>query len=241
LAFIQISWFVLQIITRAAKHLSISQLEIATLAFVICAILISLLFWSIPQAKTASVEVNRDRPIRGYTLNLFASNLTCLGGYCGFEMHFWPGETIRPDIKYPPPNDIVKNVGPEFTKQHGLQQYPYGKIGIALAGTLFGVVHCLAWSSPFPTSAERIVWMAASLYISLAFVFWPISFVLASVLAPERLGDKTFWIMWHLTLIANMIYVVARIALLVLVLRCLFYLPADGYVATWADEIPHFS
>jgi hypothetical protein len=130
---------------------------------------------------------------------------------------------------------------PEFTKQHDLQQYPYGKIGIALAGTLFGVVHCLAWLSPFPTSAERIVWMAASLYISLAFVSWPVSFVLTSILTPEGLGDKTFWTIWCLTLIANVIYVVMRIALLVLVLRCLFYLPAEGYVATWADEIPHFS
>jgi len=43
-AFVQTSWFVLQIITRAARHLPIAQLEVATLAFIICAILISLLF-----------------------------------------------------------------------------------------------------------------------------------------------------------------------------------------------------
>lgn len=238
---LQISWFVLQIIARAAKHLPISQLEIATLAFVICATVIYLLFWSIPQGTVVSIEVNRDRPIHGHTLHPFASKLLGLGGYCGFDMHFWPGERVCPDPMFPPPNDVVRKDGPGWTKLNGTQQYPYCKIGIALAGTVFGVVHCLGWSFPFPTSAERILWRAASLYISLAFVPWPVSFVLASIFAREGLSYKMLRVMWWLTLIANVIYAVARAALLVLVSRCLFYLPAEAFVLTWADEIPHFS
>jgi hypothetical protein len=241
-AFIQISWFVLQITMRAAKHVPISQLEVATLAFVVCAILMYLLFWSIPQGITASIEINRDRPIRGHALHPFASNLLVLGGYCGFDAHFWPGQTIRPRLMLPPPNDVVLRDGPKITKNlHGLQQYPYVKIGIALAGTLFGVVHCLAWGFSFPTSVDRIVWRVASIYISLAFVSWPISFILTSIFAPEGLGDRLFWAMWSLTLIGNVIYAVARLALLVLVFRGLFYLPAGSFVSTWADKIPHFS
>ncbi|KAE9371471.1 hypothetical protein N431DRAFT_377193 [Stipitochalara longipes BDJ] len=241
-AFVQISWFLLQIITRAAKHLPVSQLEVATLAFVICAILMYLLFWFIPQGITASVEVNRDQLIHGQRLHSFASDLLKLGGYSGFAMHFWPGGICRwPNLMFSPPNDVVKDDGPRVTILNGEQQYCYGKIGLALAGTLFGVIHCLAWWFAFPTSVERIVWRAASLYTGLAFVSWPVSFILHLNFFPEEPGRKTFAVLWVLTLIANMVYAVARASLLVLTLRCLFYLPADAFVRTWADEIPHFS
>jgi hypothetical protein len=90
------------VMMRATKHIPVSQLEIATLAFVICAIIIYL-FWSIPQGITASVEINRERPIRGHTPYPFASNPLNLGGYCRFDVHFWPGETFRPDLMFPPP------------------------------------------------------------------------------------------------------------------------------------------
>jgi hypothetical protein len=227
---------------RAAKHIPISQLEIATLAFVICAIIICLLFWSIPQEITASVETNRDRPIRGHTLSPFASNLLDLGGYCGFDAHFWPGETFCPDLMFPPPDDVVLKDGPRITQHpNGLQHYPYVEIGIALAGTLFGVVHCLAWRFPFPTSVERIGWRSASLYISPAFFYWTVSFIPTSIFAPGGLGARLFRVMWYLTLIANVRYAVARLALSVLVFRSLFSLPAGSFVSTWADEIPHFS
>jgi hypothetical protein len=240
-ACVQISWFMLQIITRVAKHLPISQLEVATLAFVICSILMYLLFSSIPRGITASVEVNLDCPIHGERLHHFASDLLKLGGYSGFALHFWPGGIHqRPNLMFPPPNDIVRDDGPRITKHNDVQQYCYGKIGLSLAGTLFGVVHCLAWSLDFPTPAERIVWRTSSLFISLAFVSWPMSFILFLKLA-DGPGRKTFVVLWVLTLISNVVYALARAALLVLVLRCLFYLPVEAFVLTWADEIPHFS
>ncbi|KAF4626782.1 hypothetical protein G7Y89_g11374 [Cudoniella acicularis] len=46
----QISWMVLQVITRAARHLPISQLEIAVVAFAACAIIIFGLNWQKPRS-----------------------------------------------------------------------------------------------------------------------------------------------------------------------------------------------
>jgi hypothetical protein len=124
---------------------------------------------------------------------------------------------------FPPPDDVVLKDGPRITQhRNDLQHYPYVKIGIALAGTLFGVVHCLVWGFSFPTSIERIVWRSASLYIGLAFFSWPVSFILTSIFAPRGLGDRLFRVMLYLTLIANVIYAVARLALLDLVFRSLF-------------------
>jgi hypothetical protein len=201
-----------------------------------------LLFSSIPRGITASVELNLDCPIHGQRLHHFASDLLKLGGYSGFALHFWPGGIHqRPDLMFPPPNDIVRDDGPRITKHNDVQQYCYGKIGLALAGTLFGVVHCLAWSLDFPTPAERIVWRTSSLFISLVFVSWPMSFILLLKLAPDGPGRKAFVVLWVLTLISNVVYALARAALLVLVLRCLFYLPVEAFLLTWADEIPHFS
>jgi len=124
---------------------------------------------------------------------------------------------------FPPPNDVVLKDGPRITQhRNDLRHYPYVKIGVALAGSLFGVVHCLVWGFSFPTSVERIVWRSASLYIGLAFFSWPVSFILTSIFAPGGLGDRLFRVMWYLTLIANVIYAVARLALLDLVFRSLF-------------------
>jgi hypothetical protein len=240
--FVQVSWFVLQIIARAAYHLPVSHLEITTLAFVICAILMYLLFRSIPRGIATSININLDRPIYGHDLNRCAFNLSSLGGYCGFELWFWPGESFCPDIRCPPPNDVVFEDGPKFTKDpNGVQQYCYGKLGIALAGTLFGVIHCIAWSFSFPTSAERIIWRTASLCIALFFVCWPIAFIQRLLIPCRGLGDKAWRVSWSVNLVANLIYAVARISLLVLVFRCLFFVPAEGFATTWADEIPHFS
>jgi len=191
-------------------------------------------------------------------------------------MHFWPGGTHRwPNLLVPPPNDVVRDDGPMGTILDDVQQYYYGKIGLAFAGTVFGLVHCLAWLFAFPTSAERIVWRAESLYTGLAFVSWPVPFVLILAFAPSGLGKRSFVVFWVLTVIANVvghgaepfafpdatlrlslpetiltgqsltplltqIYAAARAALLVLVLKCLFHLPAEAFVLTWADKIPHF-
>ncbi|PMD62591.1 uncharacterized protein K444DRAFT_345799 [Hyaloscypha bicolor E] len=134
---------------------------------------------------------------------------------------------------FPPPNDVVLKDGPRITQHpNGLQHYPYAKIGIALAGTLFGVVHCLAWGFSFPKSVERIVRRSASLYFGLPFVSWPVSFIPTSIFAPGGPGDRLFRVIWYLTLIANVIYAVARLALLVLVLRSLFPPPAGSFVST---------
>jgi hypothetical protein len=59
----QTTWFLIQVITRAAKYLPISQLEIATLAYVASALLIYLLNWTKPQGITTSTEINHSHPI----------------------------------------------------------------------------------------------------------------------------------------------------------------------------------
>jgi len=110
-----------------------------------------LLFWFIPQGNTSSLEVNRDQPIHGQRLLCVASNLLELGGYGGLAMHLWPGGIHRrPKLLFPPPNDVVGDDGPRVIILDDVQQYCYGKIGLAFAGTLFGLVHCFAWSVVFP-------------------------------------------------------------------------------------------
>jgi len=50
IAVVQIVWTVVQIITRATRHLAISQLEIAVVAFAACAIITYALNWSKPKS-----------------------------------------------------------------------------------------------------------------------------------------------------------------------------------------------
>jgi hypothetical protein len=100
-------------------------------------------------------------------------------------------------------------------------------------------VDCLAWGFSFPKSVERIVWRSASLYFGLPFVSWSVSFIPTSIFAPGGPGDRLFRVIWYLTLIANVIYAVARLALLVLVLRSLFPPPPPPPPPQLAHLCPH--
>lgn len=57
IAFLQTSWFILQCAARATHGLSISKLEIVTLAYVLCAITSYCFWWNKPYEVTVSVNI----------------------------------------------------------------------------------------------------------------------------------------------------------------------------------------
>lgn len=53
----QIVWSVIQIIVRATRRLAVSPLEIAVVAFAVCAVLICGLYWNKPQRVNATKTI----------------------------------------------------------------------------------------------------------------------------------------------------------------------------------------
>lgn len=151
LAILQVIWVILNVITRHITGLPVTQLEIATVAFAVMAVLIYLANWwkpkdiskphvlihdgDEPPAIEDSIEERRRR-------QSFAEWLR------------YPERRQAPElIGQRVPNDFVclKNTQPVLLYLMGV------------SSLLFGSLHCLAWQSEFPTQVELLCWRTASL------------------------------------------------------------------------------
>jgi len=107
-----------------------------------------------------------------------------------------------------------------------------------VGGMVFGAIHVTAWDFVFPTLLERKLWWAASV-ICTATPLLVLMFILAMT---NIFGDLPVFIRMSAFIILPMLsilYIIARLFLLVEVFRTLCFLPPSAYVATWAANVPH--
>ena len=106
-----------------------------------------------------------------------------------------------------------------------------------LTATLFGGLHCLAWSFSFPTHQEQLAWRIASIGATVLPLLVSFFFVIDSIAKiPDCLGALAS----RLGLIASLLYLVFRLALLILPFMALRSLPDDAYrTVEWTQLIPH--
>lgn len=138
-------------------------------------------------------------------------------------------------------------VGTRYSADVGWSSYKY-QLGIFVVaiGNLFGAIHFAAWSSPFPSDFERLLWRVCSLIL----LSMPEIFLLCYILL-DRDDDKIHpFLNWVLTLfttfvtglsvICTPLYAIARLALIVeafVALRALT--PAALAELEWTSFIPH--
>ncbi|KAF8970948.1 hypothetical protein BDZ97DRAFT_1753716 [Flammula alnicola] len=124
-------------------------------------------------------------------------------------------------------------------------------------GTIFGGIHCIAWSLEFPSVPEKWLWRSTSMIITtfpaILVVHWAIiNAWIAKAHIPS--GKFTFSLsglaefaryIWHVTTGPRLsiilgLYIISRIALLVLPLLSLRSLPTTAYYGIdWTAFIPH--
>ena len=127
-------------------------------------------------------------------------------------------------------------------------------------GSLFGALHCIAWSFYFPSHAEMVLWRFSCLA---ALVGLPTASTIAVYALRQNwehpkwqwnvlrllLGSKsdssaqeTFWAyaLSFISAVGAVTYIVARIFLIVLAFMQLRSLPESAfYTVTWTTYIPH--
>lgn len=123
------------------------------------------------------------------------------------------------------------------------------------ASALYGGLHLVAWSAPFPSYTQRLLWRisavivtASGLPIGVLFVAFGNVTKTAHMIHRRTVWMTIFWIMLHLTVIPALaflllgIYVVARAYLLVECFISLAYSPPGVFsVPNWAAYVPHIS
>ncbi|KAG8525587.1 uncharacterized protein KY384_009231 [Bacidia gigantensis] len=213
IALFQICWFAVQTLFRAIQHLHVTAVEIMTIAFIFCSVFIYGLYW----------HHNRDVE---YPVIIEVRSLTAASG------EITPTQQTRTleDIKSIE-TDFLESVG----KDNGLL---FRWLSTEIAACAFGAVHCLAWSSLFPTPQERLAWRicaVATLILPLLFsVFGLIPYWYLESFWREDCYEHSLWA-WAC------FYVAGRLAIIVLALMELRSLPSSALeTVQWSKYVPHF-
>ena len=111
--------------------------------------------------------------------------------------------------------------------------------------TVFGAIHCIAWSFHFATLQERWVWRISAILVSGLPI--PTVFLVLTLQAFEVEENDTTWkkLWWYSSgllvwVVIIPLYLIARLALLVLPFIALRALPPGSYAqVNWISFLPH--
>ncbi|KAF2122333.1 hypothetical protein BDV96DRAFT_640381 [Lophiotrema nucula] len=151
-AVLQIGWLAISIITRLARSLPISQLEVVTVAFSGVAIVTYAANW--PKPKDVDVPLLLKCPE--------APAKICAHPGCNYTEHRQDRFTKRLlgsnkiyDAQTRMQNDAV-DMDTEL-------EIPLITYILTISAAIFGGIHCIAWTSEFPTPVERLLWLVTSI------------------------------------------------------------------------------
>ncbi|PNP50196.1 hypothetical protein THARTR1_09185 [Trichoderma harzianum] len=129
----------------------------------------------------------------------------------------------------------------------GMFSLTAGVVGFGAA--VFGAIHAVAWNFAFPSRVELILWRCASIYTAAA----PLCTLLLGYVGDtldfnnsfeEALGETIGNLLLGLCLLfmivlPTILYILARLFIVVEMFRTLCFLPPESYVSTWTSNIPH--
>lgn len=260
LAILQTSWLAIDSIARAARGLSVSQLELATIAFAVCALAMYGFWWHKPfnverrhvLVKITRIDSNNDsktskdkaRGIRRNTSTAAREEVCSLDDRVSDVQFFGLAGAFIPNWLLSP--GTATFAGP-FQKQ-------LPTVALYSTGAAFSAVHLVAWNWRFPSPALQTLWRySATTALATSF---PVLY-LAVLEALHRslcacFGDSLGvsvpflarfyeWLLRVVSVGVVAVYVVSRTVLLFLTFYCFVSMPASTYQRVqWTALIPRF-
>ncbi|KAF2675716.1 hypothetical protein K458DRAFT_206328 [Lentithecium fluviatile CBS 122367] len=225
-ALIQVGAFLTRIAKRCVKGLPISQLELAVLAFCLCCFLAYCFYWSKPQ----SALVSKTFPIPDYAaddaprlaIRTDLNILKYLGSIDFIGTTFVPPfVTERREPTTPIPNDAMDGVCFTILRV----QTHYAEIAAVLAGVAFGALYFTAWSFPFPSKIEMLLWRVSCGLTAGGPILYDIANIVMT--SYDHGGIRHAVVLYAIATF----YLFARIFLIVEMFRTLFFLPPHSFAA----------
>ncbi|KIM19808.1 hypothetical protein M408DRAFT_30906 [Serendipita vermifera MAFF 305830] len=241
---VQTLWFVIQCIARGTRNLPLTELEVVTLAYAMLNFFIYVFWWNKPK--------NVECPTRVYKASTASheESAETLDEWNDYWTARWGNKQTRGVIGKQDENTTVSKprLPPKFWAGRIANRNigPPG-LGPSVLGAAFGAIHCISWSSEFPTRAELVLWrVSCAVMIAVPFL---VAVTCASWVATDRMEKKyTGWLIYivytcvALLLLLVWLYVAGRIATLVIAFTSLRSLPPSAFITVdWTTFIPHIS
>ncbi|KIM28291.1 hypothetical protein M408DRAFT_145495 [Serendipita vermifera MAFF 305830] len=239
---VQTLWFVVQCIARGTQHLPLTELEVVTLAYTMLNFFIYVFWWDKPR--------NVECPIRVYKTS------TASHKESGEEVEEWDDAglsrwldtilhyTIGQQDGYVALSE-QRSIPMFWSGRMGDKELGFAGLGPSILGATFGAIHCIAWSSEFPSHAELVLWRIAC--VSMIMVPFAVTILCASWAAQSE--EDTWYetlLLWIgvfsgiVLALSAWLYVAARIATLVIAFTSLRSLPPSAFMTVdWTNFIPH--
>ncbi|KAH7245124.1 hypothetical protein BKA59DRAFT_555136 [Fusarium tricinctum] len=221
-AIIQCTRLTVQCIARSAQGYAISQLELGTLGFILCAFIMHIFWWS----KPFDIETRRVLPrLPGSRtpshLQLFLSMDDLTGN--------------NPELSHERMLEVDDESGnfafDIIESTAGLtQRLISGTFYLTAIG--FSVIHLLAWNWKFPSPLIQQLWRLYSLGAAAVSMFPAAICAVCNVLDPQGTmvaGDDLSTFAATSIAIAGILYILLRLGVLVLTLYCLTSMPERAY------------
>ena len=247
LVVLQTGWFTLQCMSRLVEHLPLTELELVTVGFAVLSLVTYVLWWNKP------LNVQCAFPVHNMVSTLEEQPKVEGGGEGEGENAGGAGMGSRADFVW---RHLGRFVDSLFGHDHrhkywhamtvptmfsgSLERRDTIIVGLiaTIVATVFGAIHCIAWSFQFGSATEQLLWRLSSLAITC--LPWPL-WVLTTTIGSRR--KLPVWLSVLLRTVGytgTFLYVLARIVLLVLAFLSLKSLPPGAYrTVNWTTFIPH--
>ena len=239
---LQAAWFLVQCLARVTQHLPITELELATIAYVAINFVIFALWIDKPLNVQRALRVYKKPNNNGENRDISLSTQVRLTGRspetfctCGWQIMFLPLHGLIKiaigEFGIIDEDDRIATFYPGYLS-------PRMGILVAITETIvatgFGAIHMIAWDFAFPSDVERMLWHVSSAIVTGS----PAIYVLLGLLCYSR-GNFPILVAALETILA-LSTMTSRVFLLVLPFLALRSVPPDIYHSVkWTTYIPH--
>ena len=265
IAVLQTTWFIAQCIVRGVFHIGLTQLELATLAFSALNIALSILWMDKPLGVAYPFQVHLRPPASSLLtfhspisqhssesrstfrrfLAYFHNRFKKLGLFAPIYIFI-----IEPfNVAWSSVKDLITcETLPQVPNQFSVPTFyaPSSPndilaplIGLCV-GILFGGIHCVAWTFPFPSITELYIWRTSAVSITVI----PLAFFLIVENVRMQITDSCFRDFSSLRIwtvcFSISLYCISRAALVILPVLSLRCLPPEALQDfQWSSFVPH--
>jgi hypothetical protein len=216
-AILQSGWLVVQSIARVLVGLPITQIELMTLSFVVCALVMYGLWWNKP------FDAERE---------IILTSLDDVGtsGYRKKE------NTERvPDLDM----DVLFGILFDIADRHYDITATIPFFALFVTGTVFSALHIAAWDWEFPSPNLRILWRIFGVAATGSALVPAINTTIAYAVRDWNWLLNSVFI---LDFIFFLVYIISRLGLIVVGFYCFSSMPASVYeTVEWTNILPHLS